>query len=173
MNENQVCYTLFFITITYPFILSFAPRKGQSTNKQDSQYKVAVEKQWVLHNLTVGICSLRHPACNGHRHIVICGLPRYTIFFHFTSNGTILGKKRNLLNKKCVTIFSTNFVWNIFHSNMKWSSMITRYSSPILMKLEFSWQTFEEYSNIKFHDNPPSGGRVVPGEQTDGRIDMT
>jgi hypothetical protein len=36
------------------------------------------------------------------RHIVICGLPRSTIFFpHFLINGTILGKKK-LLKTKCV-----------------------------------------------------------------------
>ena len=27
---------------------------------------VAVAKQWVLHNLSVCICSLRYPACNAH-----------------------------------------------------------------------------------------------------------
>jgi hypothetical protein len=34
------------------------------------------------------------------------------------------------------------------------------------MKLEFSGQVLEKYSNIKFHDNPPSGSRV-PFGQTD------
>jgi len=29
------------------------------------------------------------------------------------------------------------------------------------MKLEFSLQIFEKYSNIKFHENPSSGSRVV------------
>jgi adenosine/AMP kinase len=29
------------------------------------------------------------------------------------------------------------------------------------MKLEFAWQIFEKYSNIKFHENASSGGRVV------------
>jgi len=37
------------------------------------------------------------------------------------------------------------------------------------MKLEFSWQIFEKYSSIKFHENPSSGSRVVPC----GRTDMT
>ena len=37
------------------------------------------------------------------------------------------------------------------------------------MKLEFSRQIFEISSNIKFHENPSSGGRVVPC----GRTDMT
>jgi hypothetical protein len=39
------------------------------------------------------------------------------------------------------------------------------------MKLEFSGQIFEKSSNIKFHENPSSGSRVVPCGQTDGRTD--
>jgi len=35
------------------------------------------------------------------------------------------------------------------------------------MKLEFSGQIFEKNSNIKFHENPSSGSRVVPCGQTD------
>ena len=35
------------------------------------------------------------------------------------------------------------------------------------MKLEFSGQIFEQSSNIKFHQNPPIGSRVVPCGQTD------
>jgi hypothetical protein len=35
------------------------------------------------------------------------------------------------------------------------------------MKLEFSKHIFEKYSNIKFHENPSSGSRVVPSEQRD------
>jgi hypothetical protein len=35
------------------------------------------------------------------------------------------------------------------------------------MKLEFSWQIFEKYSNNKFHENPASGSRVVSMQQTD------
>jgi len=36
------------------------------------------------------------------------------------------------------------------------------YSRPILMKLEFCRHVFEKYSNMKFHENPPSGIRVIP-----------
>jgi hypothetical protein len=36
-----------------------------------------------------------------------------------------------------------------------------------LMKLEFSGQIFEKSSNIQFHENPPSGSRVVACEWTD------
>jgi len=35
------------------------------------------------------------------------------------------------------------------------------------MKLEFSKLIFEEYSNVKFRENPSSGSRVVPRGQTD------
>ena len=35
------------------------------------------------------------------------------------------------------------------------------------MKLEFSRQIFEKYSNIDFLENPSSGSRVVPCGQTD------
>jgi len=41
------------------------------------------------------------------------------------------------------------------------------------MKIEFSEQMFEKYSNIKFHENPSSRSRVVPSGQTDRRTDMT
>jgi len=35
------------------------------------------------------------------------------------------------------------------------------------MKLEFSRQIFEKYSNIKFHENTSSGSRVVSCGRTD------
>jgi hypothetical protein len=42
------------------------------------------------------------------RHIVICGLPNFTIFFpHYFINGTIFEKQ--LLNTKCVFEFLYNF----------------------------------------------------------------
>ena len=43
----------------------------------------------------------------------------------------------------------------------------------ILIKLEISRQIFKKSSNIKFHENPSSGRRVVPCGRTDGRTDMT
>jgi len=41
------------------------------------------------------------------------------------------------------------------------------------MKLEFSRQSFEKYSSIRFHENPSSGSPVVPYRQTDRRTHMT
>jgi len=43
----------------------------------------------------------------------------------------------------------------------------TLYSCPILMKLEPSRQILEKYSNIKFHEYPSSGSRVVPCGRAD------
>jgi hypothetical protein len=37
------------------------------------------------------------------------------------------------------------------------------------MKLEPSWQIFEKYSNIKFHDNPSNGNGAVPCRRAGGR----
>jgi hypothetical protein len=41
----------------------------------------------------------------------------------------------------------------------------------ILVRFEFSGQYFQKSSNIKFHENPPSGSRVVPCGHTDGLTD--
>jgi hypothetical protein len=47
------------------------------------------------------------------RHIVICGLSVFTLFFY---NESIFGKKVTD-HKMCFSIFSVTFVWNISHSN--------------------------------------------------------
>jgi len=44
---------------------------------------------------------------------------------------------------------------------------VTRHFCQILIKLQFSRQIFEEYSDIKFHDNPSSGSRVGTCGRTD------
>jgi len=41
------------------------------------------------------------------------------------------------------------------------------------MKLEFSRQIVEKYSNIKFHENPSSGSQVVPCGRTDKHDNLT
>ena len=91
-------------------------------------------------------------------------------------------KKKLLLNiEMCILIFPTTFVWNISHSKKYWAGYnkkcilvlvySTFYSCHILMKIEFSRQIFEKYSNIKFHENPSNGNRGVPYGRTDGRTD--
>ena len=82
-----------------------------------------------------------------------------------------------------VLIFSVTFVWNIFHSKKNCTrydkklvlvfKLSTSYSCPILMKLEFSGQIFEKYSNIKVIKIRPIGTEFYPCGQTDIRWDMT
>jgi hypothetical protein len=74
---------------------------------------VAVEKQWVLHNLSMCVCSLMYPACNAHapygqmRPALLCNIfPQYHI------NGKIFGKMKK--KKKCVFWFSPQLLPEIF-----------------------------------------------------------
>jgi len=39
------------------------------------------------------------------------------------------------------------------------------------MEIELSWHILEKYSNLKFHENPSTGIRVVPCGWTDGRTE--
>jgi hypothetical protein len=69
------------------------------------------------------------------------------------------------------------FRYKFCHSEENWArcdqkcilvcTWSTRCPCQILIKLEFSRQLFEKYSNIKFRDNPSSGKRVVPYRRTD------
>jgi hypothetical protein len=43
----------------------------------------------------------------------------------------------------------------------------TLYSCPTLMKLDFSLQILEKFSNIKLHESPSSASRVIPCGLTD------
>jgi hypothetical protein len=54
---------------------------------------VAEEKQYVLHILSVCVCSLKYPACIAHApYCRLWPAPLYSIFPHYLINGTIFGK---------------------------------------------------------------------------------
>jgi len=127
----------------------------------------------------VCICSLRYPACNAHTpychlyHACLC-----KIFPHHLIKGKIFGKK--LLNTKCVFWFSLRFCHtflilrrilrnkNKMHAAPHVAPLMfpltynSRHSCHVLIKLQLLLQIFEKYSNVKFHENPSSGSRVVP-----------
>jgi hypothetical protein len=139
---------------------------------------LVVQMQRVLHNLSVCVCRLRYPACNAHApyyHVVCPALQYFSTLSHKRHDL----RKKVIENKIFVSSFSVTFVWNIFYSRKKWARYdrkcmlvfmySNRYFWPILIKLEFSRQIFGKSSNIKFHENPSSGSRVVPY----GRTDMT
>jgi len=74
---------------------------------------VAVEKQRVLYNFSVCICSLSYPACNAHD--PYCHLwhdSLYNIFPHYFINSTIFEKQ--LLNTKYVFWFSLQILSETF-----------------------------------------------------------
>ena len=132
------------------------------------------------------VCNLSYPACNAHA--PFCHLWPYPVLHSFS---ILFPKWKNFRKKlrdtKCVCIFSTTFVWNIYNFKKNWATCChrcisgfmqsTRCSCQILMKLEFSGQIFEKYSNTKFNENPLSESWVVPCgrayRQTDRETDMT
>jgi hypothetical protein len=112
-------------------------------------------------------------------YIVICGLFCSTIFFHIISYMAVFTK--TLLNIKCVFWFSLQFCLKhlipriILRDTIIYvsrSSCKVPVTHQISIKLEFSWQIFDNYSNIKFHENRPIGSRVVPcGQVANGQMD--
>jgi len=126
---------------------------------------VTVGKQWVLHNLSVCVCSLRYPTCNAHApYCHLWTAPLYSILPHYLIKTGFSKKKKVIVQKICISNFSTNFVRNIFHSKKKWARYDRKcvlvfmkralYSCLIVMKFKFSRQIFEKYSFTKFYENP-------------------
>ena len=110
------------------------------------------------------------------------------IFPHYFINDTIFvgGKKKSLLNIKCVFWFSlqllseTSLILRKIHRD---TSMYVHKSSwkvpVILFRCQWNLNFLSSFSkkkknpNTKFHENPPSGIRVVSCGQRNRQTDMT
>jgi len=94
---------------------------------------VAVQKQWILHILSVCLYSVRYPACNAHAlYCYLWPAPPSIIFPHYHINGTIFGKwKLNV----CFVFYST-FVWNISPSKRPLGRPRRRWVDNIRMDLQ-------------------------------------
>ena len=103
----------------------------------------------------------------------------YHNFPHYPISGIIFGGGAVFGHNVCVLTCSTTSC-EIFSDLKKTSARqyrkctwSTRYSSQILMKLEFSPQIFDKSSTFKLNKNPTSGSRVAPCGRTDRQTDRT
>ena len=83
-------------------------------------------------------------------------------------------------NTKCVLIFCINFSETFPVRSRNERDMIFSVKYRLVLsdcnETWIFWTVFfffEKYTNIKFHENPSSGSRVVLYRRTDGRTDMT
>jgi len=105
---------------------------------------------------SVCICSPGYPTRNAH--VPYCHLWPAQLYNFFS---TLSHKWCNFLKDVCFN-FLSNFYLRYDQKCISDFTYSTRYSDPILMKLESSRKISEKYSNIKFHKNPSSGSQVSP-----------
>ena len=123
----------------------------------------------VQHTDCISICKTLY--C----HLVACLLLLYLSTLANKRHG--FQERRKFEHKICVLIFSATFVWNISHSEKNWARYYqncilvfmwcNRHFYRVWMDLELYRRIFDEYTNVKFHENPFSGSWVVPCRQTD------
>jgi len=113
------------------------------------------------------------------RHIAICCLPIMQYFSTLSHKWHDFRKKKVLLDIKSVFWFSLQLLSETFlilrrnerdafiNVHISVAMLSSCYSCQVLIKLEFSRQIFEKYSNINFHENLSSRRRVVPCGRTD------
>ena len=98
------------------------------------------------YTIWVRVCSLRYPACNAHVpqcHLWPASLDN--IFPHYLIKSRLKKKKPFSEHKRCVLIFSTTFVWNIFHFKRKW----TRYDNKMNIGLRVKYPLFlSNFNNL-------------------------
>jgi hypothetical protein len=117
---------------------------------------VLVEKQSVLHIVSVCVSSLSYTACKAHapNYIVICGLCCYTIFYFTLPHKRHNFRKKKLLNTKLCFNYLCNSVWNISHSMKNWARLrrtqVFTYNTPnlFLSDLNDTWSSSTSFGKI-------------------------
>ena len=130
--------------------------------------------------LWVCVCSLRYPAC--HAHAPYCHewpAPLYNIFPHHLINGTIFEGERSYWTQNVCSDFLYNFclkhcslqdemskIWHKMYIGLhvKYPLFLSNFNETCIFSTDFR----KKSSNIKFHENPSSGCRVVPCGRADG-----
>jgi hypothetical protein len=121
--------------------------------------------------------SLNYVACKSHILCIILychvlPLSLCHIFPHYLTNGTVFGKKV-IEYKMCVLIFSTTFVWNLYHSKKN----SVKYYLLFLSGFNKTWIFLTDFQKILRYQ---SSWKSVPWElsfcmwtdrQTDGESD--
>ena len=92
----------------------------------------AVEKQYVLHNVSVGVAVVIQQAVRMHR-IVKLGLPGCSVFFNIISSKARFSKKKKLLNTKCVFWFPLQLLSDTF-------LILRRNERDIIKNVYLSWR---------------------------------
>ena len=156
-----------------PFFFTTTPYRWNLEVRQGPEYKKNLERfstYWYTPFCRVSLdCCAVEFGNPGGTYEQPCTFPNYII------NGTIFEKQ--LPNIKRVFWFSLQYLSEKFlilkriqwlvTINVHTSSKVPVYSCQVLMKIGFSLQFCEKYSNFKFHENPSSGSRAVPCGQTD------
>jgi hypothetical protein len=128
--------------------------------------------------LWVCVWSLRYETCNAHAPtVIVCPAVQY--FSHLVSHKPTIYIKKELVKIKRVFSFSLQLLLGTFlvlsrpdqtRCQMNVGLHVKyHYSCQLIMKLKFSPQVFERYSNMKFNENPSSGSPVVPCRRMDGQ----
>jgi hypothetical protein len=125
-----------------------------------------------------GVCTSRLQQAKRMRvsHFRLWPVQFNLIYPHNLTNGTNFGKKVTR-NKMCVFIFSISFVWHISHSkkiSVRYYRKCTgvfklgaHYSCHIIISIQIPQQSFEKYSNTKFHEVRSCGRSHVLYKRTD------